>query len=205
MACPLCGRDRRELADWCSSCTFYVVEALGVDGSFSTPIRYGTTRISPIVRYLAPRCYLCGEAPTEHADHVVSKALGGTDTWDNLGGACAACNGTKGDRALVFSDEQAARLAEQQAAIRAVLDGLLREPDPFWLAFLDDQIDLAVDELASDWLDQPEYVDLDDAILALSVDSLRQHYPLIPRSASDIAHQEVLARFRRLAAYDPES
>jgi len=199
MACPLCGRDRDELGGYCSACAFYVIEVLGIDGSFDRPIRYGTTRISPIVRYLAPRCYLCGEAPTEHAEHVIPIALGGPHTWANLGGACGDCNATKGDRVLEPSEEQAARLAEQQAAIRAALDAIDREPDSFWLAYYDDQIDMAVEDLTPYYLDDPASVTRDDIkTLGMSFEIDRANYPLLPQSAIDAVCDAVLARLARI-------
>ena len=39
----------------------------------------------------------CGQ-PTEHVDHRVPKALGGSDDRSNLEGTCAHCNLTKGAR-----------------------------------------------------------------------------------------------------------
>ena len=87
----VCGRDRDELGGYCSAYAFYVVEVLGIDGSFDWPIRYGTTRISPIVRHLAPRCYLCGEAPTEHAEHVIPIAVGA-----KIPRVCTVCSSSSG-------------------------------------------------------------------------------------------------------------
>jgi 5-methylcytosine-specific restriction endonuclease McrA len=42
------------------------------------------------------RCAYCA-GPIEHLDHIVPIARGGTDTRDNVTGACALCNQTKGD------------------------------------------------------------------------------------------------------------
>lgn len=45
-------------------------------------------------------CAYCGEAPIEHIDHVHPRALGGTDSPENLVGACATCNTSKGAKPL---------------------------------------------------------------------------------------------------------
>ncbi len=46
-----------------------------------------------------PCCY-CGE-PVEHIDHIVPVASGGSNDWDNLTGACASCNTSKGARPML--------------------------------------------------------------------------------------------------------
>ena len=78
--------------------------------------------MSSVVRALAPTCYLCGVAPSEHAEHVQPLARGGRDEWDNVGGACATCNAVKGDRVLTLTLDQSTRLAAQQTAFRAAYD-----------------------------------------------------------------------------------
>ena len=42
-------------------------------------------------------CFYCG-GPATTADHVISKARGGTDDMDNLVAACVPCNSRKGAR-----------------------------------------------------------------------------------------------------------
>lgn len=44
-------------------------------------------------------CQYCGaRKPVMTTDHVIPKALGGTDTWENLVCACPECNARKGNR-----------------------------------------------------------------------------------------------------------
>lgn len=43
-------------------------------------------------------CYLCGQYGADTADHVIPKALGGTDDLDNLRASHVACNSRKGAR-----------------------------------------------------------------------------------------------------------
>jgi hypothetical protein len=81
--------------------------------------RFDTRPFGRIVRVLAPVCYLCGAADTEHVEHVRPLARGGIDSWGNVAGACQRCNLVKGARLLTLTDDQSARLAVQQAAFRA--------------------------------------------------------------------------------------
>jgi len=52
-----------------------------------------------IIRRDSHRCQYCGTThPPITVDHVIPKAQGGPDTWDNLTAACIRCNNRKGDR-----------------------------------------------------------------------------------------------------------
>jgi 5-methylcytosine-specific restriction endonuclease McrA len=42
-----------------------------------------------------PLCVLCGQRPSVVADHRVPRRMGGSDTPDNLQGACWPCSRTK--------------------------------------------------------------------------------------------------------------
>lgn len=42
-------------------------------------------------------CHLCGEGGADSADHVISRAMGGPDTLDNLKAAHLLCNLRKGN------------------------------------------------------------------------------------------------------------
>lgn len=45
------------------------------------------------------RCQYCGRGDVPlTVDHIIPKARGGEDTWENLVSACVACNNKKGDR-----------------------------------------------------------------------------------------------------------
>lgn len=45
------------------------------------------------------RCQYCGRGDVPlTVDHIIPKARGGEDTWENLVTACVSCNNKKGDR-----------------------------------------------------------------------------------------------------------
>lgn len=44
------------------------------------------------------RCVYCGAASDLTLDHVLPRARGGTDSWENLVTACNRCNSQKGNR-----------------------------------------------------------------------------------------------------------
>ena len=52
-----------------------------------------------ILRRDGHRCQYCGRAEVPlTVDHVIPRARGGQDTWENLVAACVRCNNKKGDR-----------------------------------------------------------------------------------------------------------
>lgn len=52
-----------------------------------------------ILRRDSHKCIYCGRGDLPlTVDHVVPKARGGEDNWDNLVAACLKCNNKKGDR-----------------------------------------------------------------------------------------------------------
>jgi 5-methylcytosine-specific restriction endonuclease McrA len=54
-----------------------------------------------ILRRDGHRCQYCGKTETMlTVDHVIPKAKGGTDSWENLVAACVHCNNKKGDQTL---------------------------------------------------------------------------------------------------------
>lgn len=81
---------------------------------------FGTPIIAyKVVTRLAPTCYLCGEAPSRDAEHIVPRALGGLDEWGNLGAACSPCNSRKGAKLDAIDDAALMRLKKQQALYAA--------------------------------------------------------------------------------------
>ncbi|MBZ0198395.1 MAG: HNH endonuclease [Ignavibacteriaceae bacterium] len=51
-----------------------------------------------ILRRDAYKCAYCGRSDLPLTiDHVIPRARGGTDTWENLVTACTVCNNRKGD------------------------------------------------------------------------------------------------------------
>jgi len=52
-----------------------------------------------ILRRDSHQCQYCGRIDsTLTIDHIIPKAKGGPDTWENLVAACVQCNNSKGDR-----------------------------------------------------------------------------------------------------------
>jgi len=52
-----------------------------------------------ILRRDAYKCAYCGRSDLQLTiDHIVPKARGGDDSWENLISACTRCNNRKGDR-----------------------------------------------------------------------------------------------------------
>jgi len=49
----------------------------------------------------ADPCAYCGAAGGT-LDHIVALAIGGTNHWSNLSGACASCNHAKDSRPLIW-------------------------------------------------------------------------------------------------------
>ncbi|WP_446214635.1 HNH endonuclease [Micromonospora sp. IBSANI012] len=106
--CPVCQTGRTFHAD-----CLYAALTWAVAGT------YDIETFPPIVRRLAPSCYLCGLPKVEHAEHVHPRLYGGTDTWSNMAGSCRHCNLRKGAAVGSLSEEQRQRAAEQQTLYRA--------------------------------------------------------------------------------------
>jgi 5-methylcytosine-specific restriction endonuclease McrA len=55
-----------------------------------------------VLRRDGHRCQYCGKSDvTLTVDHILPKARGGNDAWENLVAACVGCNNRKGDRTPV--------------------------------------------------------------------------------------------------------
>jgi 5-methylcytosine-specific restriction endonuclease McrA len=78
-------------------------------------------------------CAYCqGHADT--IDHIVPRARGGRNTWENVTAACRKCNGKKKDRLL---EELGWTLDRQPYRPKGVDAHLLRsKPEPQWLQYL---------------------------------------------------------------------
>jgi len=58
-----------------------------------------------ILRRDSFKCVYCGRSDLPLTiDHVLPKAKGGEDIWENLVTACVVCNNSKGDRTLEEAD-----------------------------------------------------------------------------------------------------
>jgi 5-methylcytosine-specific restriction endonuclease McrA len=52
-----------------------------------------------IIKRDGNKCAYCGKKETNLTiDHILPKARGGKDTWENLVASCVRCNNKKGDR-----------------------------------------------------------------------------------------------------------
>jgi hypothetical protein len=142
--CQLCGTRTRFIAV-CSGCQWVAEMWLGEHGLDDPEAVFESIP----VRRLNRTCYLCGEARSEHADHVVPKSKGGSDHWSNIGAACAKCNISKYDTEGI-TPEQQERLEAQHRAMREAYDRLTMDA---WL----DVFHVEVAEMVEDIDDGFEY------------------------------------------------
>lgn len=78
-------------------------------------------------------CGYCG-GRADTIDHIVPRALGGRNTWENVTAACRRCNGKKGHRTL---EELGWTLHRKPYRPKGVDAHLLRtRPEPSWLPYL---------------------------------------------------------------------
>ena len=68
-------------------------------------------------------CALCG-GPSRSIDHIVPRAAGGPDSWDNLSGCCQDCNTAKGANQLLHHLVLAPRHQAGSRAGTAWVDGV---------------------------------------------------------------------------------
>lgn len=163
MRCPIC-LNGRTFHDMCLSAALTWIAHGGYDAAVQTDL----------ARTLAPTCYLCGAAKTEHADHVTPRYHGGVDTWDNIGGACQPCNRTKWHRPRTLTTQQDTRLAQQQAAYRAAYSRttpdivakqlLIEVRSETWDILPPDTCEVAeaIEDHLQSWIDDDYHVDLND-------------------------------------------
>jgi len=78
-------------------------------------------------------CAYCGNH-ADTVDHIVPRALGGKNTWENVVAACRRCNSKKGQRTL---DELGWTLGHTPYRPRGVSAYLLKiPPEPAWEPYL---------------------------------------------------------------------
>ncbi|MFH1007085.1 MAG: HNH endonuclease [Candidatus Latescibacterota bacterium] len=82
------------------STTFQLPSVVRLDLYVRMPLRHLMLSKRNILKRDGHRCQSCGtvDGPLT-LDHVIPKALGGKDTWENLVCACAQCNNRKGQHA----------------------------------------------------------------------------------------------------------
>lgn len=134
--CQLCGT-RTKFVAVCYNCEPLAELWLGVAG----PDEGGAIYDADGIKRLNPTCYLCGDAPSEHADHVNPRSKGGSNHWLNIGAACAKCNLSKHDMEGI-TPEQQARLDAQHQVIR---DAYARLTKDAWLDILAEEVAEFVD------------------------------------------------------------
>jgi len=82
------------------------------------------------------RCQYCGRTTSSlTADHVLPRALGGTDSWENLVCACTDCNSRKGDRPLNLTGLKLMRRPKKPHYFAFVLSALGEIPE-LWRKYL---------------------------------------------------------------------
>lgn len=87
------------------------------------------------------QCQYCGHHfPTSELsiDHILPRAQGGADTWDNLVCACVRCNARKGGRTPEQAGVKLIRPAKQPRRNPVITMKLGHERYASWKAFLDD-------------------------------------------------------------------
>ncbi len=82
------------------------------------------------------QCQYCGrKTGTMTTDHIVPKALGGSDTWENLVCACLECNNRKGNQNLRTAGIKLLRKPKKPNYFTFVLNEL-ENPSRKWRPFL---------------------------------------------------------------------
>ena len=61
-------------------------------------------------------CLCCGSSSELRVDHILPKAAGGKDGWENLQTLCERCNQLKADQHIDYRDDERRRKAEEKAA-----------------------------------------------------------------------------------------
>ncbi|MFO7638574.1 MAG: HNH endonuclease [bacterium] len=81
-------------------------------------------------------CQYCGNRHTEMTtDHVVPRAHGGADTWENLVCACSTCNARKGNRLPSMAGMKLLRLPRQPHYFTFAITALGHVPE-VWRQYL---------------------------------------------------------------------
>jgi len=81
-------------------------------------------------------CQYCGRRyPDMTTDHVIPKALGGPDSWDNLVCACKKCNTQKGNRTLAQTNMKLRRRPKKPHYFTFTISMMGRVPE-VWRPYL---------------------------------------------------------------------
>jgi len=89
-----------------------------------------------IIRRDNHQCQYCGrKTGMMTADHIIPKALGGDDSWENLVCACIECNNRKGNRTIKEKGMQLFRRPKKPNYLTFTLNEL-GHPDAKWRPFL---------------------------------------------------------------------
>ena len=78
-------------------------------------------------------CGYCGKR-ADTIDHVVPRALGGPNTWENVTAACGKCNRRKSNKTLTQLGWKLERTPHRPAGVDAHLIAI--RPYPEWLPYL---------------------------------------------------------------------
>ena len=89
-----------------------------------------------IIKRDSHQCQYCGRRTgLMTADHIMPKALGGEESWENLVCACHECNNRKGDRSLKQSGMRLLKKPKRPSYFTFVLNEFGR-PNDKWRPFL---------------------------------------------------------------------
>ncbi|PLX33582.1 MAG: HNH endonuclease [Ignavibacteria bacterium] len=89
-----------------------------------------------IIRRDGHRCQYCGSrsAPLT-VDHIIPRARGGADTWDNLVTACLPCNNKKSDKSLERAGLTLLSVPRRPSHVSFLMHSVMRV-DPLWKPYL---------------------------------------------------------------------
>ena len=89
-----------------------------------------------ILRRDGHRCQYCGGTSSPlTVDHIVPKARGGTDTWENLVTACFACNNRKRDHSPERAGMMLQSVPRRPSHVSLIVHSL-RKVDDLWKPYL---------------------------------------------------------------------
>ena len=89
-----------------------------------------------VIKRDSHQCQYCGKRTgLMTADHILPKALGGEESWENLVCACHECNNRKGDRSLKQSGMRLLKKPKRPSYFTFVLNEF-GQPNAKWRPFL---------------------------------------------------------------------
>lgn len=89
-----------------------------------------------IIRRDGHRCQYCGSSSAPlTVDHIIPRARGGRDSWDNLVTACLPCNNKKSDKTLERAGLTLMSVPRRPSHVSFLMQSVTRV-DPLWKPYL---------------------------------------------------------------------